>query len=435
MQNEESITGISQNEKLRIMIIDRKERKYVKSQVKNNIIDALRQKVKVEDVWILVDTGRRLDFKTEPLKFNYKFFEDYQTDNIAEIYELEKPDIILIDNDYDWFLRSFVITANSMKIPIVLTFLTAMFDDYLQKRDIGMLKGKIAILKNRTRYILKKFLFMLKTYRNTGTGRMKILKIIIREIRFALFYYDQIGRGGCDLIIAVGNSTKRIFENKGIKTRIAVTGHPQFDELLKKAEMLKATTNIKTQKKIVLMTTALIEHGLATKNQWETLMKGILDVINNDFTDAEFVIKIHPATERISNYSSLLKKLNYNNKIIQTTPLEDVIFDADLVISFGYSGGTWETLLLKKPMIIANFTDYSIDMMPFVKNNIVKQVKTKEALKEEIHKCLTNKDSIQQNIQDFVTDHLYKIDGRSGNRVADAIIQLKNEFKDRADAN
>ena len=255
MQNKEQNDEIVQSKKLKIIIIDRRERKYFKSIVKNNIINALKQKTAVEDVWILVDTGRKLDFKSEPLKFNYKFFEDYQTDSIAEIYKLEKPDIILIDNDYDWFLRSFVITANSMKIPIVLTFLTSMFEDYLQKRDIEMLQGKIAILRGRSRYILKKFLFMLKTYRETGTSHIKILKIIINEIKLALFYYERIGSNGCDLVIAVSDSARRTLENKGIKTKIVVTGHPLFDDLLKKAEMLRASSKIRTRKKIVLMTT------------------------------------------------------------------------------------------------------------------------------------------------------------------------------------
>ena len=418
------------DKKLKIMIIDIRERKYFKSTVKSNILSALRQKTTVDDVWILVDTERKLDFKSEPLEFNYKFFEDYQTDSVAEIYKLEKPDIILVDNDYDWFLRSFVITANAMKIPIVLTFLTSMFEDYLQKRDIGMLQGKIAILRDKARYIIKKFLFMLKTYRETGTSYIKILKIIINEIRFALFYYDQIGRNGCDLVIAVGDSAKRTLEKKGVKAKIVVTGHPLFDNLLKKAEMLRASAKIKTKKKIVLMTTGLIEHGLETKKQWESTMKGILDVINGDFTDAEFVIKIHPTTERIGNYDNLLKKLNYNNKIIQTTPLEEVIFDADLIISFGYSGGTWEALLLKRQMIIANFIDYDIEKMPFVKKDILKQVRTTDALREEVRRCLSNTIT-QQNISDFITDHVYRLDGRSGDRIAEAILQLKNEFEDK----
>lgn len=419
-------------ERLKVLLIDRKERVYTKSITNFNIINALKKKVNVNDLWILVESGRKLDYKNQPLSFNYKFYEDYKTDDLRKILRIEKPNIILISNDYDYFIRSFVPVAKSMGIPIVLLLQMPFFDYYFDKIDRSHIRGQFSILLDRGGYVFRKFLFMLKTYKMLGYSFPYIIKIAAKEIiRAFRFYFVGVGQAGCDLILVSGESWQDNLRKKNVKSKIIVTGHAQMDYIYHKISRLEEQSD-KKRTKLVLLTTGMVEHGFWTKKEWEKTILSILGQYQKELSnEMDIVIKIHPATERKSVYVKLLKENGYDNiPIYQTEDLLTVLNDSDVVITYGYSGGAFEAIFLRKPIIVVNLFDYPINKMPFVKEGLAMEVKDINELKSQIHYAV-NQGIDEDKLSKFISKYIFKFDGKSSERIADAILDLATKTKKR----
>ncbi len=418
-------------ESLKVLLIDRKERAYTKSVTNFNIINALKKKANVNDLWILVESGKKLDYKNEPLSFNYKFYEDYKTDDLRKILRIEKPNIILISNDYDYFIRSFVPVAKLMEIPIVLLLQMPFFDYYLDKIDRSIIRGQFSILLDRGGYVFRKFLFMLKTYKRLGYSFPYIIKIAAKEIIRPFRYYLGVGQAGCDLILVAGESWQDNLRKKNVKSKIIVTGHAQMDDIYHKILKLGEWSN-KKRIKLVLLTTGMVEHGLWTKKEWEKTILSILGQYQKELSnEMDMVIKIHPATERKSVYVKLLKENGYDNiPIYQTEDLLTILNDSDVVITYGYSGGAFEAIFLRKPIIVVNLFDYPINKMPFVKEGLAMEVKDINELKSQIHNAV-NQGIDENKLSEFISKYIFKFDGKSSERVADAILDLATKTKKR----
>lgn len=413
--------------KLNVLIIDRKERAYTKSVTNFNVLEALKKKVSVEDRWILVDTGRKLEYKNPPLDFNYKFFEEYKTDSIKKILQQEKPDILIISNDYDFFIRSFVPVAKSLGIPVVLLLQMPFFSYYLDKIDTSLLRGRFTMLLDRGAYIMKKFFFMLKTYKQLGYSFIQLFKIATREIILPFLYYSPVGRAGCDLILVSGESWAENLRNQNVSSKIVVTGHVQMDDIYEKILSLEKTREQK-RIKLVLMTTGMVEHGLWTKKEWKKTITAILSHYKTNLAEKmDLVIKIHPATERKTTYQKVLKENGHEDiPIYQTEDLLQVLNDSDVVLTYGYSGGTFEAIFLEKPVIVVNLFNYPIEKMPFVKEGLAMEAKNINDLEDKIDKSLRQKTN-KNRLDEFITKYIYKFDGKSSERTADAILDLVRE--------
>ena len=138
---------------MRLLIIDRKVRKFIKNQTLSIIINELK-KENVEIKWLLIDP----EIKTRDGKKNeidFKDLEDYETSNVLNILKEEKPDVILLSNDYDFIMRSFIPTAKSLKIPTVLLF-ASIIDDETEKMNSYLIKNRILDLSKRKKQLISK---------------------------------------------------------------------------------------------------------------------------------------------------------------------------------------------------------------------------------------------------------------------------------------
>ena len=73
---------------MKLLIIDRKIRKFVKNQTASIIFDELKND-DVEIKWLLVKP--EIETKGEKNQINYKELEDYNTSRVKEILDIEKP--------------------------------------------------------------------------------------------------------------------------------------------------------------------------------------------------------------------------------------------------------------------------------------------------------------------------------------------------------
>lgn len=405
------------------MIVDRKIRLNIENLQFQNILNKLGKKIDIEELWILIEPSLENFEKLEKLKFNYKEIEEYETNDLVSILDNEKPDLILIGNDYDFFIRSFIIAAKYRKIPIVLLLSVPTSRDYLDKMDFSMIKGKIDTNKNRIGHIANKIMLMLSTYRKTGKNIFSLIKILLNEINIIFSHYQPWGEYGCDLVLVTSMEWKKHLENKKISSKIEVIGYPTMDDVYLKISEIQKNDNLgKTNMEFLLLTTPMVEHGLWTEKEWiETIEKTITE-IQNKFPSSKIKLKIHPISESLEKYTKLIKKFGKNIEIFQREDLIKIINESDFVITYGQSSSILQAALLEKPIIFVNLFDYPLEKMPFLKEGIGIEVNDISELQDTVSNI--NQKDIENNIRNYINKHLYKFDGNVSERAADAIIKI-----------
>lgn len=414
---------------LKILIINRKEQIFSRNATIVNVLKALESEFLVKDLWILSESGKNIfPYNSKSINFNYKFFEEYNTDNVLEILKQEKPDLLFVTNDYEYIVRSFVLSAKFLQIPTVLS-LQAGFSNYFEKKVA--IRGRFSIILERGGFILKKYWLLLKTYRETKHGIFKILKIILEDMFRPFFYSELAGRYGCDLILTVNQKMKDILKGFRVKSQIIITGDPLMDSIYENISKYEKKDKINFPLKVVFMTTAVVEHGLWTKKMWSETIKQTISEIKKEFgNEIELILKIHPRSERIGDYEILLKEIDVQIPILQTDNLLDVVNNADLVISYADTWGLWEVFFLKKPIIIINLFNYEIEKMPFVKEGIAFEVKKLSELKKIIEEVKVAKIE-DSKIENMITKYIFKFDDKASKRSVIAIKELIKKFKEK----
>ena len=405
------------------MIVDRKIRLNIENLQFQNILNKLGKKIDIEELWILIEPSLENFEKFEKLKFNYKEIEEYETNDLVSILDNEKPDVILIGNDYDFFIRSFIIAAKYRKIPIVLLLSVPTSRNYLDKMDFSMIKGKIDTNKNRIGHIANKIMLMLSTYRKTGKNIFSLIKILLNEINIIFSHYQPWGEYGCDLVLVTSMEWKKHLENKKISSKIEVIGYPTMDDVYLKISEIQKNDNLrKTNMEFLLLTTPMVEHGLWTEKEWIETIEKIITEIQNKFPSSKIKLKIHPISESLEKYTKLIKKFGKNIEIFQREDLIKIINKSDFVITYGQSSSILQAALLEKPIIFVNLFDYPLEKMPFLKEGIGIEVNDISKL-QDIVSNISQKD-IENNIRNYINKHLYKFDGNVSERAADAIMKI-----------
>lgn len=405
------------------MIVDRKIRLNIENLQFQNILNKLGKKIDIEELWILIEPSLENFEKLEKLKFNYKEIEEYETNDLVSILDNEKPDLILIGNDYDFFIRSFIIAAKYRKIPIVLLLSVPTSRDYLDKMDFSMIKGKIDTNKNRIGDIANKIMLMLSTYRKTGKNIFSLIKILLNEINTIFSHYQPWGEYGCDLVLVTSMGWKKHLENKKISSKIEVIGYPTMDDVYLKISEIQKNNNLgKTNMEFLLLTTPMVEHGLWTEKEWIETIEKIITEIQNKFPSSKIKLKIHPISESLEKYTKLIKKFGKNIEIFQREDLIKIINKSDFVITYGQSSSILQAALLEKPIIFVNLFNYPLEKMPFLKEGIGIEVNDISKLEDTVSN-ISQKD-IENNIRNYINKHLYKFDGNVSERAANAIIKI-----------
>jgi len=408
--------------RIKLLIIDRKVVKKRKNPVTTKIIESLESNISLEVFWLLLDPELQNNSE-DSFDFNYKDFEDYETTNTLKILKQEKPDLIIIYNDHDFKIRSFIPSAKKLKIPIVLLIQTPFFDHFLDKMNSEMMQERIKMVNQNFKTYLFNYFSMLKNYFQTHYNLFDLLKMLIHD--FSAFFKPTFlwGRYDCDLILVPSRSWKTMLEKKNIKSKIVIVGLIPFDSKIKKIFSLKPRTNIK-KPKLILLTTPFKEHGWMSTKNWEQLIKEILLTILPEFESKfDFLIKIHPMSENKKDYQKLIDELNFKIPILQNEDLIDVLHESDLVISYGYSGAMIDVLLLQKPLIIANFQNFTLNQIPFVQEELAIHAKNRKILKSYLEN-IPNYQIHNKKFEDFIEKYYYKMDGNVAKRASFAIIDL-----------
>jgi CDP-glycerol glycerophosphotransferase (TagB/SpsB family) len=294
--------------------------------------------------------------------------------------EKEKPDLILIVNEYGNFERALAV-AGKLKVVSTLAVqhgvITPTHSGYMFDKEV---KGKV----------------------------------ILPDITcvYGQYYYDLLTKNS-------------IYEPE----QVVITGQPRYDvlyhadKLYSKEKFLKRY-NINHFHKIVLWTTQC--HGISNEENKKNF-KSVFGTMQH-LKDVTLIIKQHPGEGK--RYTKMIKDYldRYKIDAVITPESSDTyeqLFVCDLMIT-RHSTTAMEAIALNKPVIILNLSGEP-DLVDYVGQSVALGVYKEEDFKPAIEKILKDDSELAKNRGRYIEKYLYKIEGKATERVVNLISRVIGE--------
>ena len=246
------------------------------------------------------------------------------------------------------------------------------------------------------------------------------------EIKSLVLQHGVAGRLGFVPVtstkIAVwGESTKKfLLQNNVNEEKIVITGASKFDIIKNKEydkEEVYKQFNLDKDKKIILF-------GTQTVPEKEEMFKAVI----NSLQDEQLIIKLHPKDD-VDFYNSRLNNIKNKVVVVKDYDIYNFLNIADLTISRASSTVVIESMLFNVPVITLNLANIkgSNEMIDYNDYGCVIDVKEEKELKNAINDVFNNKkikEKLEKNMEKFIKDYAYKIDGKSTERVINLIDEI-----------
>lgn len=405
----------------------------------NNVKKYLEDLIELELAWIV--------YQPEPIQLSKNskttILDIHQFKNSVDLLKQTKPDCVMVTNSLDPIQYSLSLACKFLKIPLACFY----YNDPIT-RKIDFIKNTSVIVRTffsdqlptdniyqqkkmrRGKFFIYKYLFLIKTKQSIHFSSLNIFGSIFKEIFMYLTNKNLFSNTLADihflpnLQMAEDLSGLNIEENK-----IFVTGNPIWDNLYKNFEKVEKQV-VKTGKiNLLIVTDALYEHGIWTKDQRNNFLTSLFQIIAKDKA-ISFSIKIHPTSENKEYYSELLNNLNLKNNIYQNEDLEQLLPKFDVVLTYGFS--TIHTELSSLGIKTVFFeVDSSFIKMPMLNEGIVSGHIVKcehfSDLLSTIHSLFKKEISLSDVFLNQREKLFYNFDGKSGQRVSQLLLDyIKN---------
>lgn len=370
----------------------------------------------------IINTGIPFNNKMEDLLIKYNIpFETIKKFNLRcakEVLSKEKPNILLTGNDQMFMELLFIRASNSMDIPSL-----TIQDGILSSRN-----EKTSNLKN-----INNFFKLPLNFLNLFLRKKIPLRYLLEFSLYLIMNHNiRYGHGESTKIAVFGEETKRLLISEGVSPdKIEITGSSKFDQLYYYKNCPKSNIfhkyNINPKKKVVLIITEyFVESNKWTKIQRKEFICSIIDAISN-MDDIHLIIKLHPPYENKEDYIQITKNIkNIPITIFIYENLHEIITICDVAISVS-STAILEAMALNKPVIILNLFKQNRPLD--FKDKGVIYVDKKELIYPAINNLFNNNEYIDKNkMKQFVTSQVYKIDGKSSERIADLVMEITKEL-------
>jgi glycosyltransferase involved in cell wall biosynthesis len=298
--------------------------------------------------------------------------------------EKEKPDLILMLNEYGLFERATVITAKQLGVPTV-----AVQHGVIHLKHRGYMHGRDEISPD-------------------GGPESPYCPIPDQTAVYGPFYKHLLTR-----------------LSAYPEDRVVVTGQPRYDriahmERLYSRERFLQEHGIDPEHKVILWTTQC--HGLTMEENHRNFTT-VLETMSR-LEKVTLVIKQHPGegptyTRMIRNY---LSKRTVDAVITPgNSDVYEQLFACDLLIAQS-STTIMEAAALGKPVIVLNLTGEPPPIgLDYVKEGVAVEVSGEKELASAIEELLTDDRKLARNRKRFIEKYLYKLDGRATDRVINLI--------------
>ena len=309
--------------------------------------------------------------------------------------EEEKPDFILLLNEYDRFERALVIA--------------------------GMLKGvpTLAVQHGVIHPYHKGYVHTNDEISLEGSVKSPYCPIPDRTAVYGTYHKDLLTKVSAYPVDSV-----------------VVTGQPRYDILYYADKIYSKDKNFKKFEinldyKIILWITQC--HGLSNEENIKNF-KAVFETMQN-LKDVTLIIKQHPGEGK--EYTKMIEKYLNSYKINAVVTPKDsdtsgLLYACDLMIT-RHSTTAMEAVVLNKPVIILNLSGEP-DPVEYVKEGVALGVYDEKDLKATIDKLLKDDSELAKNRGKYIEKYLYKLDGKATERVVNLIAEMVND-REKSDEN
>jgi len=393
------------------------------------VIDRLNQSKKYDIIVIRSDSivSDRTKRLLDSMKIPYNTFESYIDRNVitamknSEKLMKQKWEILRNDNKFQLSLRY-------KDIPIFYIFENIFSSLFVKSGHLADLVKQVEIIENILRIEKPDLVIVLGEV--SSLRKILVRKCKERNIPTLFLQHGAFGEDTIfDIIIAdkiavQGNFTKKILLKMGCNPKdIVITGQPRYDLLANRKfdkDKVFKEFDLNPNKKLVLLTTQPMRFWGGEGK--EALIRGVL-LAMKELTQYQLLIKLHPMEEKEYNfYARITKEIGVDAKIVYDADIYELINACDVMVT-GFSTTVFEAVILDKPVITINLT-HKPDLMPYAESGIAVGVSRVEDIKPAIKKALENtglRKRLEKNRKKFIREHLYKIDGKSTERVVNLI--------------
>ncbi len=256
-----------------------------------------------------------------------------------------------------------------------------------------------------------------------------------------LLHVGMIGRNYecprflADKIAVPGEFSKNILIKCGVdESRLVVSGRPSYDALINAKRLFDRDAicgklGLDPKKNVIVYTTENLPIGESMVTT-RAVCKAV-----KQFSNAQFVIKVHPSEPTLSNYERTVKELGLNALITRDANIYEVLYICDILIT-SFSATALDAMVLDRPVITVNLTGLE-DPLPYAESGAALGVYLEDDLVPAITKGMYGTDA-KKKLTDarkkFVLEQCYKQDGKATERVVELIEQMVQNAKKYKDA-
>jgi hypothetical protein len=426
---------------LKILVINE-----VNPQIKNRtsilfekIIPILLKKNEIKVFWLSYD----YKINDESIYSPYELLHISKFKNTKEVIEKTKPDLIYLMPGLSIIDYAFLLTARILQIPTfgwvdgapifsstgtnVKRQLKIFFNESFIKNKIDKNNSEFKLVS-----YLKKNLFLIRSMRKNGSTYNYIIREIIKNFKLYFIYNlpenEKHTKFNCDLLLVENEITVDYAHNLGLsKNNMKLVGDPTYD-LAFEEKHIEIKNEIKNEIKILFITTNFTagqgksEWSLEKQNQ---MIKELVEEHIKNKSKISLKIKIHPISEKYSDYEKILEKHNTNIQIFQHENIFKLIKDADVILCPSASTAGLIALIMKKPIIVWNYFNIKGDI--FLEEKITMNCNKIS----EINDCVLNRMKFMQENELVINNFVKKFcgEGNAAQKIADAINELVLKIK------
>ena len=381
----------------------------------DSVFNALRKKINVKELWIGANVGLIADTD----KDNISYYSIFSFSDGNKVLEKLSPDLVIIPNSQEYVSRSLLFAAKFRSIPSVILYSGS--PKYVSKSMTKTILMRLSTLGTLGKMFSKKYIFLIKTLFGAGYNLQFVIKIILKDIYFILTsFFTEFKSDDADMYICSNFDWLDYAIKRGIdRNKLVVAGEYAMDRIYDRVSEMSRTKSDKIE--ILFITTAAVEHGLWKPLMREEVVTKTVKAIKEQARDiANLRIKIHPTSEVFEDYKQIISKIDGSIEIIQKGDLFSLIYQSDLIITFGQSTALLQVLLLNKPLFIINLFNERIS---YIEEKVATECKTPDVLVNKIIDGSYSKIDVDR-VQAFVEKQLYKFDGKCGERAANQILLM-----------
>lgn len=403
----------------------------------NNIIDKLKENYNIKVIWVILAPNKIQEVK----EISYDILDYHNYDNALEILNTTNPDLILMEGVFSMTGITFIKSAKHKKIKTATIFPPGILPYSKSysgiKRRLNLIfshniLGNLQISSNQKfgmlKYFLRRYFFLLKTLRCINYNVYDLFKFIMFYPASQIFSRQiesihSICSG--DLNFVGTNRHRQYLIDLGYDSEtVFVTGDPSFDHMILDAQKYQPVEKTqqqitKNKFKILFCTSPMHEHGAWSKKEEDSL---ILNVINKISESKNFQIsmKIHPSSSSKEEYVKLLKNIHSDITLYQKENILELIDNHDLMIVYGASSVVLYGIILKKPIVMIDFSNLPSTYNFFIDKTVMSICNDISKLISLLNHSLSTKisDDVYQN---YLQNQLGNIDGKSSEKIVKKI--------------